>query len=154
MKITIALTVVGTLIAWIGTGEQAMEMQKLTPVVYVEEIEPVLEFWSRVGFEATVEVPEGDRQGFVILQSGSVELMYQTRASMEAEHPSLADTPMGGNLLFVQVDDIDAVEAALKGVEVIVPRRTTFYGADEISVREPGGNLVTFAQFAEGAGGD
>ena len=33
MKITIALTVVGTLIAWIGTGEQAMEMQKLTPVV-------------------------------------------------------------------------------------------------------------------------
>ncbi len=89
----------------------------------------------------------------MILQSGSVELMYQTRASVEAEHPSLADTPMGGNLLFVQVDDIDAVEAALKGVEVIVPRRTTFYGADEISVREPGGNLVTFAQFAEGAGG-
>ncbi len=153
MNLTMALAAIGALIAWMGTGEQAMEMQKLTPVVYVEEIEPVLEFWSRVGFKVTAEVPQGDRLGFAILQSGSVELMYQTRASVEAEHPSLADTPMGGNLLFVQVDDIDAVEAALKGVEVIVPRRTTFYGADEISVREPGGNLVTFAQFTEGAGG-
>src|SRR6266852_3502350 len=30
---------------------------------------------------------------------------------------------------------------------VVVPKRTTFYGATEIFVREPGGNLVGFAQF-------
>jgi len=29
----------------------------------------------------------------------------------------------------------------------VIPRRTTFYGADELIVREPGGNVVTFAQF-------
>jgi hypothetical protein len=29
---------------------------------------------------------------------------------------------------------------------VIVPRRKTFYGMDEIGVREPGGNAVIFAQ--------
>ena len=127
-----------------------MEMQKLTPVVYVEEIEPVLEFWTRLGFEATAEVPDGDRLGFVILQSGTVELMYQTRASVEADVPDMADTPMGGNMLFIQVDDLDAVAALLEGVELLFPRRTTFYGADEIAVREPGGNAVCFAQFGGG----
>ena len=33
-------------------------------------------------------------------------------------------------------------------MEVVVPRRQTFYGADEIGVREPGGNLVMFAQHS------
>ena len=127
-----------------------MEMKKLTPVVYVEEIEPVLEFWTKLGFEVTTQVPEGDRLGFVILQSGSVEVMYQTRVSVQNDVPSLADTPIGGNLLFIQVDDLDAVEAAVEGAQVTFSRRTTFYGAEEIGVREPGGNAVTFAYFAEG----
>ena len=131
-----------------------MEMRKLTPVLYVEEIEPVLEFWTKLGFEVTAEVPEGDRLGFVILQSGSVEVMYQTRASVENDAPSLAGTPMGGSLLFIQVADLDAVEAALEGAEVLFPRRTTFYGADEVSVREPGGNAVTFAYFADRGEGE
>jgi len=30
----------------------------------------------------------------------------------------------------------------------VVPRRTTFYGADEIFVRAPGGHTVGFAAFA------
>ena len=72
----------------------------------------------------------------MILQSGSVELMYQTRASVEAEHPSLADTPMGGNLLFVQVDDIDAVEAAgCQVVKVISILDRHEGGSDEIRRR-------------------
>ncbi len=33
----------------------------------------------------------------------------------------------------------------LEGIEVVVPRRTTFYGADEIFVRAPCGTLVGFA---------
>src|SRR4029453_8853944 len=42
-------------------------MKKLTPVLFVGEIEPCLEFWTRLGFERTAEVPEGDRLGFVLL---------------------------------------------------------------------------------------
>ena len=45
------------------------------------------------------------------------------------------------------MDDLDAVEQALQGVTPVVPRRKTFYGADELIVREPAGNAVTFAQF-------
>lgn len=123
-------------------------MKKLTPVLYVEEIEPCLPFWvDRLGFEKIAEVPEGDRLGFVILTKGGVEIMYQTRESVQKDMPALVDTPMGGALLFIEVDDLDAVERALEGADVVFPRRTTFYGAQEIGVREPGGNAVTFAQF-------
>ncbi len=95
-------------------------------------------------------MPEGDKLGFAILQSGTVEVMYQTRTSVEKDVPGLADTPMGGTLLFIEVGDLDAIVAALEGADVTFPRRTTFYEADEIGVREPGGNAVTFAQFAGG----
>lgn len=129
-------------------------MKKLTPVLYVEEIEPVLPFWvDRLGFTKTVEVPEGDRAGFVILQKDGVEVMYQTRASVQGDVPALADTPMGGALLFIEVEDLDAVARALEGVEPVVPRRKTFYGADELIVREPAGNVVNFAQLAAEGGG-
>lgn len=124
-------------------------MKQFTPVLYVEEIEPVLPFWTeRLGFELTAEVPEGDRPGFVILEKGPVQVMYQTRASVESDVPELADTPMRGTVLFVTVDDLDAVQRALEGIEPVVPRRTTFYGADELIVREPAGNVVTFAEFS------
>ena len=128
-------------------------MKKLTPVLYVEEIEPALPFWvERLGFEKTAEVPHGDRLGFVILQRGAVEIMYQTRDSVREDVPALGGMPTGGSMLFVQVDDLDAVERALEGIEPVTPRRKTFYGADELIVREPGGNVVNFAQFAEEGG--
>ena len=126
-----------------------MKIGKLTPVLIVEAIEPCLSFWvDRLGFTKTVEVPHGDQLGFVILVRDGVEVMYQTRASVQGDVPAVADTPARGNLLYFEVDDLDAVESALKGVQQVIPRRTTFYGAQEIIVREPGGNVVTFAQFA------
>lgn len=129
-------------------------MKRLTPVLYVEEIEPALPFWvDRLGFTKTAEVPEGDHLGFVILQNGGVEIMYQTRRSVENDIPPLADSPMGGSFLFIEVEDLDAVERSLEGITPVVPRRQTFYGADELIVREPAGNVVTFARFGEGSGG-
>jgi hypothetical protein len=127
-------------------------VKKLTPVLYVEEIEPVLAFWERLGFARTVEIPHGDRLGFVILQNGPVEVMYQTRASVEEDIPPLADSPMRGSFLFIEVEDLDAVQQGLQGVDLVVPRRTTFYGSEELIVREPAGNAVTFAKFGEQAG--
>ncbi len=124
-------------------------MKKLTPILYVQRIEPALSFWEdRLGFARTAEVPHDERLGFLILQKDGVEVMYQTRDSVQADAPALAERmPMEGSFLFIEVDDLDAVERALEGVERVVPRRKTPYGADEIFVREPAGNLVGFAQF-------
>ncbi|HEX8210076.1 MAG TPA: VOC family protein [Longimicrobium sp.] len=124
-------------------------MKNLTPILYVERIEPAIPFWvDRLGFARTAEVPHEDHLGFLILQKDGVEVMYQTRDSVHADAPELAERlQMEGSLLFIEVDDLDGVERALEGVERVVPRRKTPYGADEIFVREPAGNLVGFAQF-------
>jgi uncharacterized glyoxalase superfamily protein PhnB len=125
------------------------QIRKSTPVLIVEAIEPSLPFWQeRLGFERPVEVPDGERLGFVILTNGSVEVMYQTRALLAQD--SVAHSSAFHNdktLLFVEVSDIDALAAALQGFEIVRPRRETFYGSTEIGYREPGGHFVTFAQM-------
>ena len=130
------------------TATATSTMKKLTPVLVVDEIEPCLPFWiDRLGFQKTVEVPEGEKLGFVILQKDGVEVMYQSRESVEKDIPALVPQRGGHAIgLFIEVGDVGAVERALKGFEVIVPRRKTFYGMDEVGVREPGANAVIFAQ--------
>src|SRR5438105_3742541 len=65
-----------------GTGRHSHRMNKLTPNLIVDDIEACLPFWTSLGFTKTVEVPDGDRLGFVILVNAPVELMLQTRASV------------------------------------------------------------------------
>jgi uncharacterized glyoxalase superfamily protein PhnB len=126
-------------------------MQSLTPILLVDAIEPCLDFWKRLGFAVTVEVPEGDALGFVILKNGPVEVMYQTRSSVAKDVPSMAALP-SSSVLYIHVTGIDAVIAAVAGSPVMVEKRTTFYGATEYSVREPGGNVVSFSEVSTHAG--
>jgi uncharacterized glyoxalase superfamily protein PhnB len=128
-----------------------VNVKRLTPVLMVDAIEPVLDFWmKRLGFEKTLEVPHEGSLGFVALERDGIQLMYQTKASVAADVGPLAASPMRGTFLFIEVDDLDAVERSLAGVTPVVPRRSTFYGSIELIVREPAGNAVTFAQFGAG----
>lgn len=122
-------------------------MKNLTPILAVEAIEPSLPFWvDALGFELATEVPHGDALGFVILKRDGREVMLQTIASIEGDVPAIAPAP-GGSILFLEVEDLSAIERAIEGFEVLVPRRSTFYGALEVFVREPGGHVVGFAEF-------
>jgi uncharacterized glyoxalase superfamily protein PhnB len=124
-------------------------VKKLTPVLYVEAIEPCLDLWvKRLGFEKTVEVPEGDKLGFVILVKDGVEVMYQSRASVAKDVPAFASRSPGQTNLFIEVEDLAAVERAVKGMKLALPRRKTFYGATEIGVQDPAGNVVVFAEMS------
>ena len=135
----------------------ASAFRKLTPVLIVDAIEPCLPFWTeRLGFTVVATVPHGDAIGFVILVKDGVELMYQTRASVAEDNA--ASLPAPGTAtdttgLFFEVEDIDAIAAAVAGMELVVPRRRTFYGMDELGVREPGGRVVMFAQPVADAAG-
>ena len=123
-----------------------MQLKKIVPIIAVDAIEPNLPFWTdRLGFALTVQVPHEDKIGFVILAKDGCEVMYQSRASMEADVPGVASEGHGITL-YIDVDDINAVERVVAGLEVVVPRRTTFYGAEEIFVRAPCGTVVGFAQ--------
>jgi len=132
-------------------ARNAPSLKQLTPVLIVTEVEPCLEFWvDRLGFEVTNRVPGDDgKLVFASVQQGSIEIMYQTRASVLQDLPAAARDLTGHSVsLFITVSDLDAIEKSLRGVPVVKPRHQTFYGSTEIYVKEPGGNTVGFAQFS------
>jgi hypothetical protein len=119
-------------------------MEKLTLNLIVESIEECLPFWiDRLGFEKTAEVPHGSALGFVILTHGSVELMLQSRASLSDDVAPLATGPYRSTL-YVTVGDLAPIRKRLKGYPLVVPERTTSYGARELIVLDPAGNSVFF----------
>ncbi|MGH9884714.1 MAG: VOC family protein [bacterium] len=125
-------------------------MKKLTPVLHVEAIEPCLPLWvDRLGWTKTVDVPEGDKIGFVILAKDGAELMYQTFESIEKDLGQPYRRAHGTSVgLFVEVSDLNEVEKQLAGLPLAMERRKTFYGMEEIGITEPGGHMVVFAQPA------
>ena len=128
-----------------------IKVKKITPVLLAEQVEPCVTFWERLGFEKTVEVPDGNSLAFVSLGRDNIEVMYQTYASVEKDPDALKSFAKGPTFLYVEVENLDDTIAALKDAEVVMPVRTAFYGAKEIGVKDPGGHIVTFAQFAAAA---
>ena len=107
------------------------QFKALSPVLFVEAVEPCVAFWrEKFGFEMVQSVPEGDKLGFAILVRDDVTIMYQSVESLRKDMPALAEQPLEScNALYISVASIDAIEDKLEGVEKVVPRRTTFYGA-------------------------
>lgn len=120
---------------------------KITEVLMAEAIEVCLPFWvDRMGFTKTVEVPEGDRLGFVILAREGAELMLQSVESVRKEVAAFApDGPPRGTGLFIEVSDFADTVKRLAGYPIALPERTTFYGMREIGVHTPDGHVVIFA---------
>ncbi len=154
----VAATVALALVTWTAFTaartnlERTMMISKSTPVLHVKSVEPSLKFWTeRFGFKKTVEVPEGDHLGFVALENGAVEVMYQTYSGMKADpaNPLAQAVEQGPSFLFMEVSDINAVAESLKGAEIIQPIHDTFYGSKEIVVKEPGGHFVIFSQMPQ-----
>ena len=130
---------------------KSMNVKRITPVLLVKEIEPLIPFWvDRLGFTKTMEVPEGNKIGFVAFQKGTAEIMYQTYSSVEKDAPPSmsAYARKGPTYLYIEVDHFDAVLAAMKDVKIVMPVRTAFYGMKEFAVQDPGGHFITFAQQA------
>ncbi len=123
-------------------------VKKSTPVLLVDAIEPSLVFWKALGFEVQIQVPHENRLGFVAISNGRVELMYQSFDSVAADISELAIKLRGHHsTLFVEVDSLELAVESVAQAPVFMQRRTTFYGANEIGVIEPGGHYVTLAEF-------
>jgi uncharacterized glyoxalase superfamily protein PhnB len=128
---------------------KSMNVKRITPVLLVKDIEPIVPFWvDRLGFAKTIEVPDGNKLGFVTFQKAAAEVMYQTYASVEKDAPKeVSETARKGpTYLYMEVDNLDAALAAMKDVKLVMTVRTAFYGMREFSVQDPGGHFITFAQ--------
>jgi hypothetical protein len=124
----------------------SMKVLRITQLLVVDAIEPLLPSWKdALGFRALAEVPEGERLGFVLLERDDQHVMLQTKTSLAKDVAAIA--ALGPqNVTYIDVDSLDAAQAAMKGVDILVDRRTTFYGAHEAYYRIASGHVVGFAQ--------
>jgi catechol 2,3-dioxygenase-like lactoylglutathione lyase family enzyme len=130
-----------------------IDLKTMSPVLVVPSIAPCLAFYAKLGFTVTVTVPDEEPFGFAILQREGLELMLQTRASVLGDIPAVAEA-VAASILYIGVDALEPVMAAVADAPVAVARRRTFYGADEIFVLDPAGNIVGFAATAPATGQD
>ena len=127
-----------------------MTIMRLTPNLYTDDVESCVKFWvERMHFEVTAEVPDEGKLAFAALQTGAIELMYGSYASLEKEPAVTGSYRRGTGFLFIEVDDLEAVLAAMQGAPIVAPAHQTFYGSTEFTVKDPAGHLITFAHFAK-----
>ena len=125
-----------------------MKITSITPVLFVDRVEPTRDFFQKAGFEVMFDIPEGDHLGFAGLQRDGLQVMIETRgnANEDAKMQSLTRESLRA-VVFIEVDDLDELIQAMQGAKVLVERHQTFYKSDELTYEEPGGHLVTFAKF-------
>ena len=133
--------------------ESKVTITRVTPILAVPAVEPCVKFWvERMGFQKTAEVPDGNTVGFAMLEKDGVELMYQSCHSIENDNAAMAALARkGSSFLYVEVNNLDDVISAMKGAEIAIPLRTTFYGMRELGVKDPAGHVITFAQKTDDA---
>lgn len=130
----------------------AINISKITAVLPVISVEPSAVFLEKIGFQRESEVPETPTDpttplGFVIMTSGDTQIMLQSVQSIQNDAPELLAGARPTTFLFMEVDDLDKIIAALDGYPVFMERRETFYGSKEIGIEDPSGHKYTFAQF-------
>ncbi len=127
---------------------KSVKILRNTPIEIVEAIEPLLPFWTeRLGFTKTVEVPHEGKLGFVLLARDDQQVMLQTRASIGDDIAVLSPLLEKRTVIqYIDVDSLDALLACLGDWKLLLPPRTTFYGAREVAVQDPAGFLLVFAE--------
>ncbi len=127
---------------------QGATLERLTPILVVDSIELTVPFWEALGFRATSPARVDGKLTFIAFVKEGYSIHYQTLAFIEENIPGATEMLSGNTtLLYLAFDDLDTVIAALGDAEVVIPRRKTPWGADEIYVKEPGGNIIGFAKF-------
>jgi|SRR6267142_2642127 len=127
---------------------KSVSVQKITPILFVESLEPCVKFWTeRMGFEKTIEVPDGDKLAFALLKKGELEIMYQSFDSADKSDPMVGVLARKGpSFLYIEVADLKEIVTALQGIDLASAVHDTFYGAKELSVKDPAGHFISFAQ--------
>jgi len=70
--------------------------------------------------------------------------VYQSYTSVGKNMPAI----LRPSFLYLEVDDLNVIKAAVSDAEVYTPERTTFHGSREIGVKDPTGDFIIFAHFA------
>lgn len=122
---------------------------KITPNLIVANVERSLAFYTEVlGFARGMTVPDASPLVFASVTSGAVEIFLNDKSTTAKESPQMAGLAFGGgNTMFIEVENVDALHDAVKSrATIVMPIHTQWYGMREFALTDPDGYVITFAQ--------
>jgi uncharacterized glyoxalase superfamily protein PhnB len=123
-------------------------MESLSPNIFVTDINKTIEFYTLLGFEVAMSVPEtGPHLVWAMMVKGNVTIMFQTMESLGEELPQIKRTDGGSLLFYIKLQGIRAFFEDIKDkVTVLKGLEKTFYGATEFSILDNNNYVLTFAE--------
>jgi uncharacterized glyoxalase superfamily protein PhnB len=116
----------------------------------VEDVAATIDWYERALDAETIgQMPEGsDDPEWAQVRIGEVSIMFQQRASLEADLPSFEGTEIGASMtLYIDADDVRALYDELAGgADVALELRETAYGRREFAVTDPNGYVLWFGE--------
>jgi uncharacterized glyoxalase superfamily protein PhnB len=145
MKFILALSI---LFLSISHAQEGTMIKSMTPNLMVQDVNKSIDFYRDVlGFEVIATVPDSGKFDWAWMKHGTVELMVQTMPSLVQDLPEFKGKPIGATqTLYTKVEDVKKLFEQIKGrANVVLGLKTTFYGMEEFSIKDPDGYLITFA---------
>lgn len=109
-----------------------MSVRRAMPIIDSEDVEASRQFYDALGFEEVMD------QGWIITFASptvpAVQVSMMTEDQTAPVNPDLS----------VEVDDVDAVHAALRetGAEIVHPLQDEEWGVRRFFVRDPNGSII------------
>jgi uncharacterized glyoxalase superfamily protein PhnB len=131
-----------------------LKATKLTPNLIVSNVERSLAFYTEVlGFSRGMTVPDQSPFVFASATSGSVEVFFNDKSTVSKENPQFGGLAIGGgNTMFIEVEQVDALHDRLKPqVPIVMAIHTQWYGMREFAITDPDGYVITFAERVQEA---
>lgn len=97
----------------------------------------------------TLAETDGHDAVFAILSAAGGQLMLQTRQSLRAEQPTLADHPSFTGTIYLRGIDPRPLMATIPAGRIVKPIERQWYGMIEAYVRDPDGYILCLG-VAEG----
>jgi uncharacterized glyoxalase superfamily protein PhnB len=127
-------------------------IKSMTPNLMVQDVNKSIDFYRNVlGFEVIATVPDSGKFDWAWMKHGTVELMVQTMPSLVQDLPEFKGKSIGATqTLYTKVENVKRLFEQIKGrAHVVLGLKTTFYGMEEFSIKDPDGYLITFASEVE-----
>ena len=92
-------------------------MESISPNIFVKDLERTIEFYKQIGFNTVMTVSEEGDLVWAMMNSGSVNFMFQTFDSLGAEIPEISRQDGGSLLLYIRIKEIMVFHEQIKGSE-------------------------------------
>ncbi|GLQ16455.1 hypothetical protein GCM10007879_07040 [Maritalea porphyrae] len=124
-------------------------MNRLFPNLMVQDMEQTLTFYQNLGFSVLSKMPE-ESPVWALVELDGIKIMFQSKPSLTAEFPQLADQQSGGALtLWINTPNVKKYfERASIQCKLLKPLGVTDYnGATEFVLRDPDGFILHFSDL-------